>query len=135
MCCYGDMNFHQYIKCPFCRIAGYMFAYPQFLNKYRLDTDSANECLIESGIQRLTDLLSKIERVHLDNTPFVCGAQLTVADSFMVTTLLQSQWGGFNLTIWPKVRLWIRAVMDQPHWQTVHKAHLDFLEDITMSFE
>ncbi|KAF6025118.1 GSTT1 [Bugula neritina] len=30
------------------RIAGYMFAYPQFLDKYRLDSDSANENLIEN---------------------------------------------------------------------------------------
>ncbi|XP_067933376.1 uncharacterized protein [Watersipora subatra] len=117
------------------RVAGYMFAYPQFLTKYRLDTDAANECLVECGIQRLTALLSKIENVYLARTQFVCGPQLTVADSFMVTTLLQSQWGGFNFSIWPKVKAWVLEVMNQPHWDTVHNAHKEFLNDVILSIE
>ena len=100
-----------------------------------MDTDSANECLVENGIQSLTSLLNKVENQYLSKSPFLCGTQLTIADSFMVTTLLQSQWGGFNFTIWPKVRSWFIKVTDQSHWETVHKAHMDFLDDITLTIE
>lgn len=130
---FGPIYLYSYRYC--CRVAGYMFAYPQFLDKYRLDSDVANEALVESGIQRLTYLLSKIESNYLSRTPFVCGSQLSLADSFMATTLLQSQWGGFNFSMWPKVRLWFRKVMDQPHWKTVHQAHEQFMEEISAAVD
>jgi len=112
------------------RIAGFMYAYPQFLDRYRLETESANECLIESGIQALTAQLSKIENRYLKRSEYLCGSELSVADSFMVTTLMQSQWGGFNFAMWPKVRAWMLKVMDQPHWQTVHEAHMEFIHEM-----
>ena len=107
-----------------------MYAYPQFLDRYRLETESANECLIESGIQTLTSQLSKIEKRYLKRSEFLCGSELSVADSFMVTTLMQSQWGGFNFAMWPKVRTWMLKVMDQPHWQAVHEAHMEFIQEM-----
>lgn len=112
-----------------------MYIYPQFFDKFRLETESANECLIESGIQLLTRQLSKIDTLHLASSNYVCGSQITLADSFVVTTLLQVQWAGFKFNIWPKVRAWIDRVSQQPYWSQVHETHEHFLEEVRKESE
>lgn len=107
-----------------------MFAYPQFLNKYHLETEAANEELVECGIQQLTNHISKIESKYLAKSPYLCGESLTLADSFLVTTLMQAQWADFNFSLWPKLRSWYTKVIDQPYWKDVHDTHIKFVQEL-----
>jgi hypothetical protein len=52
----------------FFRVVGYRYTYPQFLEKFRLPSDSANEALIESGIKQLTKQLENMERRYLEKS-------------------------------------------------------------------
>lgn len=112
------------------RVTGYMYVYPQFLVKYRLPNESANESLIENGIHLLTRQLNKLENEILTKRSYLCGDTPTVADSYVATTLLQAEWADFNFKMWPRVTMWLMRVMDQPHWDTVHAAHTAFLDEM-----
>ncbi|CAH1780469.1 unnamed protein product [Owenia fusiformis] len=112
------------------RVVGYRYTYPQFLERFRLPSESANEALVESGIQSLTRHLETLEKRYLDKNKYLTGDKLTVADSYVATILLQVEWTAFKFKIWPKVDEWIKRVKQQEFWDTVHKAHDDFVHEL-----
>ncbi len=112
------------------RAVGYSYAYPQFLERYKLPSDVANEALIEYGIRQLTRHLESIEKGYLSKRRFLTGDRLTVADSYVATILLQAEWVGFKFTLWPKVEAWLKTVRCQDFWSEVHASHIKFLEEL-----
>ena len=48
-----------------CRCVGYMYAYPQVLDRYRLPNDTANETMIQTGIKEISRHLEKIDSGYL----------------------------------------------------------------------
>ncbi|XP_038070395.1 glutathione S-transferase theta-1-like [Patiria miniata] len=109
------------------RIVGYRCAYPQVFEEFQLEGESATEVLIETGIKRLTHYLERLEKRYLGPTKFLCGDALTIADSAVATVLLQSEWMGFSLRLWPRVAEWMQAVCKQENWEEVHGAHAAFV--------
>ena len=55
---------------------------------------------------------------------------MTVADSYIATTLLQAEWIGFKFRLWPKVESWLRRVKAQEYWSEVHAAHRELVTEI-----
>ena len=95
-----------------------------------LSSESANEHLVESGLKTLSRQLEMLETKYLHNTHFLTGNRITVADSFIGTVLLQIEWTGMKLQMWPKVDAWLSRVKKQVHWDTVHLAHNVFLREM-----
>ena len=55
---------------------------------------------------------------------------MTVADFYVATILIQTEWVGFNFKLWPKVASWLKLVRSQGHWSTVHTAHRTFVQEL-----
>lgn len=112
------------------RAVGYNYIYPQFLEKYTLPSESANECLVESGLKLLSRHLEILEKKYLEKTRFLVGNRITVADSFIACILVQAEWTGTKLKMWPKVEAWLSRVKNQEHWDTVHLSHNLYLREL-----
>ncbi|XP_074645894.1 glutathione S-transferase theta-3-like [Tubulanus polymorphus] len=115
------------------RIVGFRYTYPQFLDRYRLPSDAANEALVESGIRELSRLLEVLENRYLEKRKYLCCSELTVADSYVATILIQLKWTTFKFRMWPKVEEWLARVRMQDFWDEVHKAHKEFVKELETS--
>lgn len=112
------------------RAAGFSYIYPQFLEKYALPNDRANEALVESGLKQLSRHLEMLEKKYLDKSQFLIGNRITVADSYIASVLLQTQWAGMKFSMWPKVEKWLKRVSNQVHWDIVHSSHNMYVKEL-----
>ena len=125
LCSWANSDLH--------RTAGYNLAYPSCLEKYRLKSDQANEELIEFGLKTFAKQLECIERGYLKKSAYLTGDRITVADSFVATVVLQAQWNGFQLQMWPKTEKWLRLVRAQEFWSQVHHDHNELVQELNKS--
>jgi len=112
------------------RCVGFNYIYPQFLEKYALPDARANEVLIEQGLKQLSHHLELLEKKYLEKSPFLTGNRPTIADTFVGTVLVQVEWTGTKLSMWPRVDKWLSRVKNQVHWDVVHSAHCMYLKEL-----
>ncbi|XP_046381062.2 glutathione S-transferase theta-1-like isoform X1 [Haliotis rufescens] len=112
------------------RVVGYGYVYPQFLEKYALSGEEANEVLVEKGLHYITRHLEVLENRYLAKHKYLTGDRHTVADVFVATVLLQLQWPNFQFRIWPKVDTWLSRVKQVEFWDIVHVSHREFLQEL-----
>lgn len=112
------------------RLVAHQVTYPQVFKDCMLPTVSSNEVMVECGMKHVTRVLEAIERRHLKNHDYLGGDNMTVADSFAATVLLQLQWVGFSFKLWPKTGQWLDRVKQQEFWTDVHNAHEIFVEEL-----
>ena len=113
-----------------CSVVGYKYVYPQLLKRYHLSSEAGTEELVEKGLEQASELLEAIESWYLRENPFLCGAELTVADSYVATILCQAEWVELDFSLWPKLSEWLVRVKGQEHWKEVHTMHEDFAKKL-----
>ena len=111
-------------------VVGYKYLYPQLLERYHLSSETGTEELVEKGLAQASELLEAIESFYLGENPFLCGAELTVADSYVATILCQAEWVEFDFKLWPRLSEWLLRVKGQEHWNEVHTMHNDFAKKL-----
>lgn len=109
---------------------GYKYVYPQLLERFHLPNDADTEELVERGLAQTSELLEVIENFYLQDHPFLCGSELTVADSYVATILCQAELVELDFILWPRLCAWMVKVKSQEHWVKVHSAHADFLQKV-----
>ncbi|KAH3769055.1 glutathione S-transferase theta-3-like isoform X1 [Dreissena polymorpha] len=112
------------------RAVGFNYIYPQFLDKYTLPDERANEALIEHGLKQLSHHLELLEMKYLEKSTFLTGNRITIADTYVATILLQTEWLGTKLSMWPHVEKWLSRVKNQVFWDVVHSSHTVFLREL-----
>ena len=100
------------------------------MEKYALNSESANECLVESGLKLLSRHLEIMEKKYLDKNRFLAGNRITVADTYIACILVQVEWTGTKFKMWPKVEAWLSRVKNQENWDTVHLSHNVYLREL-----
>lgn len=111
-------------------VVGFKYVYPQLLERYHLSSEVGTEELIEKGLAQASELLEAIESLYLGENPFLCGAELTVADSYVATILCQAECVEFDFKLWPKLTEWLVRVKGQERWSEVHSTHNDFAKKL-----
>lgn len=109
---------------------GYKYVYPQLLERYHLSNEAATEELVEKGLSEASELLETLEYYFLGDNPFLCGSELTVADSYVATILCQAEWVDLDFKLWPRLSEWLARVKGQRHWREVHSTHDEFLQKL-----
>ena len=104
--------------------------YPQLLERFHLPNDAATEELVERGLAQTSELLEVIENFYLQDHPFLCGSELTVADCYVATIMCQAELVELDFILWPRLCAWMVKVKGQEHWVEVHSAHADFLQKV-----
>lgn len=111
-------------------VLGYKYVYPQLLERYHLPNEAATEELVDKGLSEASELLEALENYYLGDNPFLCGSELTVADSYVATILCQAEWVDFDFKLWPRLWEWLPRVKGQEHWREVHSTHDEFLQKL-----
>lgn len=111
-------------------VLGYKYVYPQLLERYHLPNEAATEELVDKGLSEASELLEALENYYLGDNPFLCGSELTVADSYVATILCQAEWVDFDFKLWPRLWEWLTRVKGQEHWREVHSTHDEFLQKL-----
>eukprot|EP00794_Sanderia_malayensis_P015216 gene15216-16787_t len=111
------------------RVVGYRIVYPQFFEKYHLPNE-ANDALIDKGMHELTKLLETLENHLLTSSDYLCGNNITVADLYVATILVQLEWTEFDMTLWPRIQHWLEGIKQTEHWDIVHEKHNGFLQQL-----
>ena len=83
--------------------------------------------MIEKGAEELSKHLETLEHFYLQKKPYLCGKELTIADTYAATVLCQSEWLEYDLALWPRVVAWFNKVKSQENWNKVHEKHEEFL--------
>ncbi|XP_031561985.1 glutathione S-transferase theta-1-like [Actinia tenebrosa] len=117
--------------CSLHRVLGYRYVYPHFLEKYHLKTHDDTEIMVEKAAEQLTKHLEVMENFYLKKSPFLCGKDLTIADSYAATILCQCEWLDFDIGLWPRVSAWFKKVKGQELWGKVHEKHEEFLHRLS----
>lgn len=113
-----------------CSALGYKYVYPQLLERFHLPNDADTEELVERGLAQTSELLEVIENFYLQDHPFLCGSELTVADSYVATIMCQAELVELDFILWPRLCAWMVKVKGQEHWVEVHSAHGNFLQKV-----
>ena len=111
------------------RVVGYRIVYPQFFEKYHLP-DNANDALIDKGTHELTKHLETLENHLLAESAYLCGKDITVADLYVATVLVQLDWTEFDMMLWPRLCHWLQCMKCSEHWSTVHEKHNGFVKEL-----
>lgn len=112
-------------------VIGYNLVYPQFFDASRLPGGAEpTEAVITNATRKVVDELESIEKKYFSHgSAFLCGDQLSVADLYVATILVQLEWvEAVDMKLWPKINRWLKEVRKQEHWNTVHVKHREFVE-------
>ena len=99
-------------------------------DRFRLSSAGDTEALEEVGIKEMSRYLEVLEKHYLAKNPFVCGAELTAADYYIATIIIQTQWLSFDLKLWPAVMKWIETISTKDFWKTAHVEHVEFMKTL-----
>lgn len=123
------------------RILAHRCIYPQISQRYRLPSNLATEQLVETGFKELAVELEFLESklamgaVSGSSSPspslnYLCGGEPTIADFFVATILMQTEWVSFDLRLWPNMQSWFEKVQTQKYWHEIHEVHYDFIKQL-----
>lgn len=101
------------------------YIYPRLLPEAALPPAMQAE-VSRRGLERAQHWLSVLDRHMLGDGPYVCGAELSIADYLGAVYVGLSQAVAFDLTPWPKVAGWMDRMRARPAWDEVHAAFYGF---------
>ena len=115
---------------------GYRVVYPNFIESYQ-PGEEATETFIDKGTIQLTRELEFLENGLLGGSEgkYLCGDDVTLADYFAATVLVQLDWVGFEFGLWRRVCGWLDALRTCEHWKTVHEKHDGFVMKLKSSHD
>ena len=93
---------------------------------YKFVGGMIDERSLTEGRQFLTNFLGKVED-QLKKTPFVCGAQMTLADINILAILDPGEVVGFDISAFPKVVAWRKKLQAQSFYQKVFPSFTEFV--------
>jgi glutathione S-transferase len=101
---------------------GYNFVYPQVLPDYRFENPTTQAEVIARGAERAARWLGVLDRCYLSQAGYLCGDEPTIADYMGVSYVTLADWIGYDLSPWPNVVRWVRAMRARPSWAATQQA-------------
>ena len=111
----------------FSREVGYGLVYSQIFPKYRLaDERAQSEKLLWSKSRALRQL-DILDRDLIGANPYVCGAEMTIADYFGAAFVTLSEALHVDYSRWPNIARWLGRMKDRESWASVNSAFYTYL--------
>lgn len=99
---------------------GYNYVYPQVLPDYRFENPATQADVLARGEARGARWLSILDTYWLSGAGFLCGDEPTIADFLGASYVTLADWVGYDLSAYPNVTRWLRAIRARPSWDQVH---------------
>lgn len=106
----------------FYRDHGYGLVYGQTLPDYVFANVTTQADTLARAKAKADKWLHVLNDVYLNGRPFVCGNELTIADHMGVSYVSISDWVGYDLSPYPNVVRWMKAMRGRPSWTSTHAA-------------
>jgi glutathione S-transferase len=102
------------------RDLGYNFVYPQVLPDYRFDNPATQADVLARGSGRAAKWLRILDEHGLAGARFLGGDEVTIADYLGAAYVSLGDWVGFDLSPYPNVARWLRAMRARRSWAETH---------------
>jgi glutathione S-transferase len=101
------------------RDLGYNYVYPQVVPDYRFDNPQTQADVLARGAERAAKWLTILDDA-LAGTPFLGGAQPSIADYLGAAYVSLGDWVGFDVSPYANVVRWLEAFRSRPCWEDTH---------------
>lgn len=114
----------------FYREYGYHLVYPQIFPHHKRPTDEHQAGLLDWGRERAAAALGILDQHILGSSPFVCGAEPTVADYFGAGLVTAGEHIKVDFSKFPNVQAWLGKMKGKPAWAKTHEVHEGFRQSL-----
>lgn len=111
-------NFHEY----FCLFT----VYPNFGIPHGVDPDLA-QAMVAFGTEHAPRWLTVLDRHMLGGRPFVCGAEISLADYLGSAFVTLGEASGFDFSPYPNIQAWIARMKALPSWDATYAGFNGFV--------
>ena len=111
-----------WINTQLSRELGYHYVYPRLFPNHAYDDPSVQAAVTSRGRANAERWLGVLDNDMLGDHPFICGAQISVADYLAAGPLGLADGAGFDFAAWPRVSAWLDRMKARPAWDPVHAA-------------
>jgi glutathione S-transferase len=113
------------------RDLAYGTVYVQVFPHHKRPSDEAQRATIAWGQERAKRWLGILDQ-HLlgSDKPYLCGAQLTIADYYGASFVHLAEVVGSDLKDYPNVRRWLDRMKSRPTWEKVYAAINGFAQQL-----
>jgi len=102
---------------------GHNFVYPHVIEYYHWPTEEQQQTAIAKARERGEDKLAQLELRLGKAGPFICGAEITLADYLGACLVSLGDLIGYSLAPWPHVEAWMQRMKALPSWGPVNQAY------------
>jgi glutathione S-transferase len=110
-----------WLNTGFYRDLGYGLIYPQIFAHYKRDQETVQASNLVWGRDKARRWLSILDQDLLGSKPYLCGAQITLADYLAIGMTTLGEVTRFDYGPWKNLSRWIARLKARPSWNTVHE--------------
>jgi glutathione S-transferase len=112
-----------WVNTQLCRELAYGTVYPQIFPFHKRPSKEAQSVQLKWGCERAQGWLKVLDQSLLGaSNPYLCGAQITIADYFASAFVSLAEAIGSDLSAYPNVRAWLGRMKALPNWGSVNQA-------------
>lgn len=104
------------------RDLGYGVIYPQCVPTYKRADERVQSAILAWGREKSRGWLQILDQHLIGNAPYVCGAELTIADYLGACYLTLGEVVHLDYSPWPNVTRWLATMKSRPTWSTVNES-------------
>jgi glutathione S-transferase len=111
-----------WLNTGFYREFGYGLVYPQVFPQYAHPNAVTHADVLRRGRERAAFWLEVLDTAWLKDKSFLCGSAVSIADHLGAAYVSIGDWIDFDLSAYPNVQRWMRAMRARPSWFAVNGA-------------
>lgn len=112
-----------WVNTQLCRELAYGTVYPQIFPFHKRPSEEAQSAQLKWGCERAQGWLKVLDQSLLGSAnPYLCGAQITIADYFAAAFVSLAEAIGSDLSAYPNLRAWLGRMKALPNWGAVNQA-------------
>ena len=120
-----------WINTQLCRDLAYGCVYAQIFPGHKRPTEEAQRATVAWGQERAKHWMSVLDQKLLgSDKPFLCGAQITIADYYGASFVHLAEVVGSDLSAYPNVSAWLGRMKKRPTWEKVYAAINGFAQQL-----
>jgi glutathione S-transferase len=110
-----------WINTQLCRDMAYGLVYSQIFPGHKRPTDESQQVHVAWSQERAKRWMTVLDQRLLgSDKPYLCGAQITIADYYGASFVHLAEVVGSDLSAYPNVKRWLERMKARPTWEKVY---------------
>ena len=125
-----------WINTQLCRDLAYGLVYPQIFPNHKRRSDEAQHSTLAWAKERASAWLQVLDAHYLGaGNPYLCGAQMTIADYYAAPFVALAEAVGSELAAYPNVKRWLGRMKQLKSWAKVNEVINGYAASLKGPFE